>query len=310
MMRQYELVERVRALQPQHRREPPQPRLRLRHAGAWPAEARLGRGLFRPSARGRGDPDRPEARRRDDRRGGPARHDRGHRGDARGDQPQLRAADRRARRRPHQDRPPRPRLEARRAGRELPQAPAGDRRRRARAAGQARRPAAQHAHARLHVGRQAPAHRRGDPRHLCAARRPHGHPGDARRARGPRLPPSQPGSLRDHQPAPARFLGEKRARGREHRARADEEARLEGRPRQGQGAREAALLDLAQDGAQIASASSSFPTSSGSASSSTRSTSATRRSASSTPPGRWCPGASRTTSRPRSRTTTARSTRP
>ena len=60
----------------------------------------------------------------------------------------LRAADRRARRRPDQDQAPRPRLEARRAGRELPQAPARDRRRRARAAGQARRPPAQHAHAR------------------------------------------------------------------------------------------------------------------------------------------------------------------
>ena len=51
------------------------------------------------------------------------------------------------------------------------------------------------------------AHRRGDPRHLRAARRPHGHAGDARRARGPRLPASQPGGLRDDQPAPARCLG-------------------------------------------------------------------------------------------------------
>ncbi len=58
------------------------------------------------------------------------------------------------------------------------------------------------------------------------------------------------------------------------------------------------------------SASSSCPTSSASASSSRRSASAIARSASCTPPGRWCRAASRTTSRRRSRTTTARSTPP
>ncbi|OWK20462.1 hypothetical protein AJ88_29060 [Mesorhizobium amorphae CCBAU 01583] len=45
-------------------------------------------------------------------------------------------------------------------------------------------------------------------------------------------------------------------------------------------------------------------------SSSIRSRTATVRSAPSTPPGRWCPAASRTTFRRRSRTTTARSTPP
>ena len=58
------------------------------------------------------------------------------------------------------------------------------------------------------------------------------------------------------------------------------------------------------------SASNSFPTFSVSASSWTTSPNATRRSASCTPPGRWCRGASRTTSRRRSRTITARSTPP
>ena len=58
------------------------------------------------------------------------------------------------------------------------------------------------------------------------------------------------------------------------------------------------------------SASSSFPTSSASASSSKTSATATGRSASCTPPGRSCPAGSRTTSRRRSRTTTARSTPP
>jgi hypothetical protein len=45
-------------------------------------------------------------------------------GDAGGDQQVLRAADRLPRRRPHQNQAPRPRVEAGRAGRELPQAPA------------------------------------------------------------------------------------------------------------------------------------------------------------------------------------------
>ncbi len=55
-------------------------------------------------------------------------------------------------------------------------------------------------------------------------------------------------------------------------------------------------------------ASSSCPTSSVSAWWCASRRNATRRSASSTPPGRWCPAASRTTSRPPSRTTIARST--
>ncbi len=50
-------------------------------------------------------------------------------------------------RRPDQARQARPRHQGGEAGREPAQAPAGDRRRRARAAGQARRPPAQHAHA-------------------------------------------------------------------------------------------------------------------------------------------------------------------
>ena len=56
----------------------------------------------------------------------------------------------------------------------------------------------------VHAAGQAQAHRRGDARHLCAARRPHGHPGDARGAGGPLLPAPQPGGLRDDHPPPAR----------------------------------------------------------------------------------------------------------
>ena len=79
MMRQYELVERVRKYNPQRRRGSAQPRLCLRHEGAWRAEARLRRSLFLASARSRGDPHRSEARRRDHRRRRAARHDRRHR---------------------------------------------------------------------------------------------------------------------------------------------------------------------------------------------------------------------------------------
>jgi len=61
------------------------------------------------------------------------------------------------------------------AGRKPAQTPAGDCRRRARAVGQARGPAAQYAHALARAAGYPPPHRGGDPRHLCTARRPHGH---------------------------------------------------------------------------------------------------------------------------------------
>ena len=64
------------------------------------------------------------------------------------------------------------------------------------------------------------------------------------------------------------------------------QARSPGHQRRGDGPPEAALFDLAQDGAQIRSRSSSFPTFSGSGSSSRPWTNATGRSASSIPAGR------------------------
>ena len=90
------------------------------------------------------------------------------------------------------------------ARREFPQASARHRRRRPRAPGQARRPPAQHAHPAIHVAGQAQADRRGDARHLCAARRPHGHPGNARGTGGSVFPEPRPGGLRGDQPSPAR----------------------------------------------------------------------------------------------------------
>ena len=65
-------------LQSQRRRRHAQPRLCLRHEGARNPEARLRRSLFLASARSRGHPHRPQARRRHHRRGDAARHDRGY----------------------------------------------------------------------------------------------------------------------------------------------------------------------------------------------------------------------------------------
>ena len=103
-----------------------------------------------------------------------------------GDRRAVRPGHRQAGRGPDQAEEARSRLEEGRAGGEPAQAAAGDLRGRARPAGQARRPAAQHAHARPCAGGQAAAHRRGDDGDLCAARRPHGHAGHARGAGGTR----------------------------------------------------------------------------------------------------------------------------
>ncbi len=195
------------ALQSERQRGAAQPRLCLRHEGARRAEARLRRPVFLASARSGGDPDRPEARRRHHRRRAAARHHRGHRRDPRRDRPDVRPRHRHAGRGPDQAEEARPRHQGGQAGREPAQAAAGDRRRRARAAGQARRPAAQHAHAVAHAGREAQAHRRGDHRHLCAARRPHGHARDARGARGSGVPRAQSRGLPGGQRAPRRAGG-------------------------------------------------------------------------------------------------------
>ena len=65
-----------------------------------------------------------------------------------------------------------------------------------RAAGQARRPPRQHAHARAHEGRVAGAHRARDDGDLRAAREPPRHPVDQERARGPGVPLPGPGAVR------------------------------------------------------------------------------------------------------------------
>ena len=77
---------------------------------------------------------------------------------------------------------------------------------------------------------------------------------------------------------------------------------------EGQGAAEAALLDLAQDGAQVDRLRAAVRSRRLPRARRARPRTATRRSASCTRPGRWCRRASRTTSRRRSRTTIARCT--
>ena len=128
---------------------------------------------------------------------------------------------------------------------------AGDRRRRAGAAGQAGRPAAQHAHARAHAARDAAACRRGDPRHLCPARRPHGHARDARGARGFGVPRAQPRRLQGGQRTPRSAGSEESRAGHRDRAAAHQEARRPRHRRRGDGSAQTRLFDLAQDGAKI-----------------------------------------------------------
>ncbi len=78
LMRQTELVERVKAYDPDADEALAQQGLCLRHDGAWQAVPRLGRSLFRPSAGSGRHPHRAQARRAHHRHRAAARHDRGH----------------------------------------------------------------------------------------------------------------------------------------------------------------------------------------------------------------------------------------
>ena len=171
---------------------------RKMHGGQIPTERRA---LFQPPGRGRGAARRAEARRRDDRHGAAARHHRGHALDLFRDRAALRRRGGAAGRRGDQADEPRAFVGRERAGRELPQAPDGDVEGPAGAAGQARRPPAQHAHHQASRAREAAAQGARDHGHLRAARRPDGHAVDARGARGHRLPhPAARGAQVDHPP--------------------------------------------------------------------------------------------------------------
>ena len=233
------------------RRGPAQPRLRVRDEGARLAAARLRRPLFPSSGRGRRHPDRLQAGQRLDRDRAAARHGRGHRRHARRDRGPVRAHRGPTGRRRHQAQPARAAVGAYRPGGELPQAAAGDVRGHPRAAGQARRPAAQHAHAAFHQEPgQAPAHRRRDHGDLRAAGRADRHGGAQGRARGSGLRRTAPRRARERAAPAAPSAPGRRRPGRPDRRRADPgpaHGRHRGRDRR---AREDALLDLAQDGAQ------------------------------------------------------------
>ena len=137
-------------------------------------------------------------------------------------------------RRRHQAQPARAAVGAHRPGRELPQAAARDVGGHPRAAGQARRPAAQHAHAAFHQEPgEAPAHRRRDHGDLRAAGRADRHGGAQGRARGSGLRRAAPRRARER-PAPAAPSAPGRRRsGRPDRRRADRRccARPASRPR-------------------------------------------------------------------------------
>ena len=154
MMRQYELVERVQRYKP----DVNEALLNKAYVYAMQKHGQQKRAsrrsLFLASARSRRDPHRHAARRGDDRGRAAARHDRGHRpppaheidelfgpeiGKLVEGLTKLKKLDLVS--------------QEGRAGGEPAQAAAGDLRGRARAAGQARRPAAQHAHARPRAGR-------------------------------------------------------------------------------------------------------------------------------------------------------------
>ena len=201
----------------------------------------------------------------DDRRGAAARHDRGYAGDPGRNRRAVRPRHRRPGRGPDQAEEARPGHQGGQAGGEPAQAPAGDRRRRARAARQARGPAAQHAHPRACPPRDAPADGRGDAGYLCAAGRPHGHARDARGARGPLVPRAPSRGLSGDHPAPYGARGAKPRPDRRDRAAAQEEADRPRHDRRGHAAGRSAPIRSGARWSANRSASSSCPTFSGSA---------------------------------------------
>ena len=302
------------ALQSRTPTRPAQPRLCLRHEGAWRAEARLRRSLFLPSARSRGDPDRPQARRRDDRGGAAARHDRGHRRDARRDRPDVRPGHRRSWSRASPSsrsstssraRPSRPRTCASSCSPSpttcaccWSSSPTG--------CTTCARSSTCRRKARRRIAEEtldiyAPlAGRMGMQEHARGA----GGPGVPRSSI--RKPTQRRQRAARRARASATSASDRRDRAAAHRASSPSAASTA----DGQGPAEAALFDLAQDGAQGGRLRAALRHLRLPRHRRRPCASATARSASCTRPGRWCRAASRTTSRRRSRTTIARSTPP
>ena len=224
-------------------------RLRPRRAGARHPAPRQRRPLFHPSRRRRRHPGRLPARYRLDRHRAAARRGRGHADQAAGDRGPVRQGNRRPGRRRHQADAAGTAIRPHQAGGEFPQARPGHEPRHPRAAGQAGRPAAQHAHPafRPRPG-PAQAHRARNDGDLRAARRAHRHGRGQDRAADAGVHPARTGSLRHH-PGPAELPA--RAGRRRHRRRPPRTdpglPRSRRRADRDHGPREIAVLDLGED---------------------------------------------------------------
>ena len=226
-----------------------------------------------------------------------------------GDRDVVRQARRRHGRRRLQARPDRVHVARGRAGRELPQDAARDGAGRARHPDQARRPAAQHAHARRDGAAAPPAHRARDARHLRADREPPRPQRALPRAAGPRVQ----APLSDALPDPRqRDQGGARqpARGDEPAARRDPRRLRQGGHHRGRlGAREDDLLGLQEDGREALHVLAGVRHLRRARAGARTRPPATPRSARCTASTSRSPASSRTTSRSRRRTATSRCTR-
>ena len=226
---------------------PPGRRLRVRLRAPRRPAPPVGRGLHRPPGR-RGEDLRGHAARHGDAvRRAAARHGRGHDARPRRGPRGLRRRGRRPGRRRHQAHRHHLPVARRGAGRELPQDDGRDGHGRPGHPHQARRPPAQHAHARRDAEAEADREGQGDPRDLRAARAPARHPRHQVGARGPLLrdaaPAQVPGDQGPGQPA---ARGARALRGQGRRL-PDAGARGARHPRRDLRAREALLLHLLED---------------------------------------------------------------
>ena len=98
---------------------------------------------------------------------------------------------------------------------------------------------------------QARPHRPGHARNLRAARRPHGHAGLAQRIGGTRVPLSDARGAHAHHVAAGGVEGQERRADRAHRRRTEGPVRPPRHQMRRARAAEAGLFDLAQDGAQL-----------------------------------------------------------
>ena len=233
--------------------------------------------------------------------------------DARRRRARVRQGDRRDRRRADEDRQAaEQRLEPGPAGRELPQAAAVDREGRARHHRQARRPAAQHADARLPARRRSGAASR---RRRATCTRRSRTASVWRRCGGSSRTSRSSTSRPEEYKALAKQVAQKRGEREEliaalqGAARSSELHEAGHQERRGHRPAEAPLVDLQEDEAARQAVRGDLRPPRDPRARQLACPTATTRSASSTTGGRRCRSASRTTSRSRSRTATSRCTR-